>query len=210
MKRQAPRAFTLIEMVVVLFVILLLAALVVGVAILANRKAAENLAVAQMKELRIACESYKTDHGTYPQNSDTDHLDPRKHFDPLNAFYQDSSRYLYSCLSGDYQPVAMPDGQPEQGSTRYHDFKPAELAAQRGANGAITGVRYIQDPFGYCYGYSTAGAVAEAQYREQLQTNANASRAADTAGYNPTFDLWSTGGKTTETQTGAWVKNWGN
>jgi len=58
-------------------------------------------------------------------------------------------------------------------------------------------VQYIQDPFGNSYGYSTANSVSSA------------------LGYNPTFDLWSTVGLTsnpppsgTDTITPQWIKNW--
>ncbi|HEX8678402.1 MAG TPA: hypothetical protein VF683_00455, partial [Chthoniobacterales bacterium] len=52
-------------------------------------------------------------------------------------------------------------------------------------------VTAIRDPFGNPYGYSTA----------------KAANPAGSVGYNPTFDLWSTGG-----EDGAnplqWIKNW--
>ena len=52
---------------------------------------------------------------------------------------------------------------------------------------------YIKDPFGNSYGYSTA----------------KASHPTDTDGYNPTFDLWSTGGERPAEQTDPqWIKNW--
>ncbi len=209
MKRHAPRAFTLIELVVVLFVIVLLASLVVSIASLVNRNSALRLAATQINELSRACEDYKLDHGAYPENTASDRLDPRKDTDPNDALYQDSSRYFYSCLSGDYQPEALPDYQAEPGNKGYHIFKPNELAVQRTADGTISGVRFIKDPFGYPYGYSTIGAVAENEYREQLQANPNAPRPDAAKGYNATFDLWSTAGKTRATDAGAWEKSWG-
>ena len=53
-------------------------------------------------------------------------------------------------------------------------------------------VQYIQDPFGYSYGYSTANQA------DPITPN----------GYNPTFDLWSTAGGTTTSDIPKWIKNW--
>lgn len=69
--------------------------------------------------------------------------------------------------------------------------------------------RHVRDPFGNCLGYSTAGAVAEEAYRTQLRTAPQAGRPTPPQGYNPTFDLWSTGGSTSESGTATWIKNWG-
>jgi hypothetical protein len=49
---------------------------------------------------------------------------------------------------------------------------------------------YARDPFGNSYGYSTRMA------------------AIGTGGYNPTFDLWSTAGLTTGSDSSQWIKNW--
>jgi hypothetical protein len=57
-------------------------------------------------------------------------------------------------------------------------------------NGTVTAIR---DPFGNNYGYSTA------------------QQADPSKGFNPTFDLWSTGGTTNATDAAyekAWIKNW--
>ncbi len=52
---------------------------------------------------------------------------------------------------------------------------------------------FIKDPFGNAYGYSTV----------------KASAPGETDGYNPTFDLWSTGGTITNpVDQSQWMKNW--
>jgi len=55
-------------------------------------------------------------------------------------------------------------------------------------------VNAIQDPFGYSYGYSTIQATGTDPAK----------------GFNPTFDLWSTGGKTggTAKDIANWITNW--
>lgn len=61
----------------------------------------------------------------------------------------------------------------------YFTFKDNQLSPATG------NVAFIKDPFSNSYGYSTGG-----------QTG---------AGYNPTFDLWSTSNSTAPVQ---WTKNW--
>jgi type II secretory pathway pseudopilin PulG len=214
MKRRIPHAFTLIEMVTVVAVIIVLAGLIISVAGFVNTKAAREKALAQIKNYSLQSDAYKLDNGTVPQNADTDLLDARMHFSPVGGssgtLYQNASRYLYSCLSGDLDPALRPDYKPEAGNKVYYGFKRDELNCQKNADGAIQSVNYIQDPFGNCYGYSTIGAKAENDYREKLKLDSSTARPDQPQGYNPTFDLWSTGGGTTQSQAAKWVKNWGN
>ena len=79
-------------------------------------------------------------------------------------------------------------------------------------------VKYIQDPFGNCYGYSTLGALVEEKFVEAVKkdpTKADRKSFASQGGglgFNSTFDLWSTGGLSTKTPSELdrkkWVKNW--
>ena len=83
--------------------------------------------------------------------------------------------------------------QPAPGNKTYFSFKPQMLYGPKDANGNLTSVTYIRDPFGNSYGYSTAYT------------------ANSTNGYNPTFDLWMTGGTTSNTNPpdqSQWIKNW--
>jgi prepilin-type N-terminal cleavage/methylation domain-containing protein len=210
MKTNRISAFTLIEMLTVMAIIAVIASLVVAVAGLVNQKAAKSRADGEIHAISAACESYKADNGTYPQNKDTDELDPRKDAVATEKKYKDASQYLYSQLSGDLLPEGAPDGKPEDANKTYFEFKKDNLD--------IDGeeVKYIQDPFGQSYGYSTAAAQAEAEFRETLRKKPGSSRPSNTPGYNSaSFDLWSTGGLTTKGKsTGGdvdqtrWVKNW--
>ena len=93
-------------------------------------------------------------------------------------------------------------------------FKPSRLGTNTSGSalGTANYVQYIQDPFGNSYGYSTAGLANEQQYREKLASASTAASAVrqPNQGYNPTFDLWSTGGTTGSNTTDAshWIKNW--
>jgi hypothetical protein len=121
------------------------------------------------------------------------------------ANYQAASLYLYKQLSGDTNANL----QPPPGAKIYFSFKPQMLDGARDANGNLTSVTYIRDPFGNSYGYSTA-------YANYLDYQSGVSTCTPPnpppTGYNPTFDLWSTAGLTTTPPTAAdqnqWLKNW--
>ena|SRR5437762_2300427 len=186
-RRGEPRcnAFTLIELVLVVGIIIVLAGLVLSTVGYARKKGARARAETEMAALTAACENYKADNGVYPrQTSSTDMLDARLSGNP--STYQTSSLYLYEQLSGDSSGNRNPTGKS------YMAFKPNMLfPADQTQN-----VQYLQDPFGNSYGYSTI----------QVATQDT------TKGYNPTFDLWTTCTLTSSPPSAAdqnqWIKNW--
>ena len=221
--RTSSKAFTLIEMLVVMAVIAILAAILLSLNGLVQKKAALARAEGEITAMSTACQSYKADFGVYPQDDnaaadpDTVLLCPLLDGDPTQDKYRNANLALYKALSGDAKPGSdpnppathndKPDGRAE---TRcYFEFRANML--RRSAAGDIEG---IQDPFGNLYGYSTNAGAAEQAYRVKVQTNPGAVR-AKSGGFNPTFDLWSTGGVISQ-QTGValdpdrkrWVKNW--
>ncbi len=204
-------AFTLIELIVVVGVILILTGLVLSTAGYARKKGARARAETEIAAMSAACESYKADNAIYPRdptaNTATDSLDARTMFDPASAnaiLYKTASLVLYRALSGDRNLDRTVSAADENfnidGSTlatpltqlpqTYFTFKPNMLSQTQN-------VQYIQDPFGNSYGYSTAY-----QYDPMK-------------GYNPTFDLWSTANYTPQTSPtptpspqNSWIKNW--
>lgn len=196
------RAFTLVELLTVMAVIAILAGLILATSGYVQRKAATSRAEGEIAALSAACESYKADNGTYPMASGTTDAvyafkagsSAGADYDPSKPVYLNSSRYLYGQLSGDTTYSA--NRQITAGAKSYFQFKPTMLLPA-GGNGAVTA---IADPFGNSYGYSTAYA-AWVENGSQGQQN----------GYNPTFDLWSTGGTTTistSANQAKWIKNW--
>jgi type II secretory pathway pseudopilin PulG len=201
-RRGEPRcnAFTLIELVLVVGIIIVLAGLVLSTVGYARKKGARARAETEIAAISAACENYKADNGIYvrgpgtamtvgsttiPANV-TDTLNAKANGDPTSAIYGQTSLYLYTQLSGDLT------GNQQATGKIYFAFKPQMLSTD--SNGVVTA---IKDPFGTSYGYSTANQVDPAQ------------------GYNPTFDLWSTAGLTanpppsgTDTITPQWLKNW--
>jgi prepilin-type N-terminal cleavage/methylation domain-containing protein len=211
---RAARAFTLIELVVVVGIITVLAGLVLSTAGYARKKAATARAQSEIAAMSAACENYKADTGTYPRdptaNTSTDALDARTMLDPGTtnaALYRAASLVLYRAVSGDRnldRAVTTADQNYNiDGSAlnppltqlpqSYLVFKP-NMLSPAGGNGTVIA---IADPFGNSYGYSTAN---------QYDPN---------TGYNPTFDLWSTVGiapsptpSPPATQQDLWIKNW--
>lgn len=202
--RRYNAAFTLIELIVVIAIIIILAGLVLSTVGYVQKKAARSRAETEIAAMSAACESYKADNGIYPRGpaadttigtitipaNVTDSLDPKRRGNPTDTTtpnYSQASLYLYTQLSGDSNGSRSPGGKS------YMEFKPKMLLPS-GGSGTVTA---ISDPFGNSYGYSTAN------------------QADPTKGYNPTFDLWSTSGLTTDppgtlpdTITPQWIKNW--
>ena len=181
-------AFTLIELLVVFGIILILAGLVLSTVGYARKKGARARAETEIAAMAAACESYKSDNGIYPRdnpgNQYTDNLNAKADFDPTQSKYKNASLYLFFQLSGldaNQQAVAN--------MKSYFAFKPQMLGHPAGNT---TTVAYIRDPFGNSYGYSTA----------------QAANPGGSAGYNPTFDLWSTAGGLASADTVKWIKNW--
>jgi prepilin-type N-terminal cleavage/methylation domain-containing protein len=208
MKRPAPHGFTLVEMITVVAVIIVLAGLIISVSGFVNQKANRTKAEGEMKAIAIALDRYKEDNGTYPKTKNTDKLDPRLDASPTAGRYASANIDLYSALSGDFEPTNQPDGKPEKDNRIYFSFPRGQLNFTKDNKGNPSTIRYISDPWGNPYGYSTAAADMEAEYRQDVKKNPTAKRPADLKGFNPTFDMWSTAGATTVAQKSKWVRNW--
>src|SRR3989442_11216801 len=101
-------AFSLIELLVVIGVIIILAGLILSTVSYVQKKGARSRAETEIAAMSAACESYKADNGIYPRdptlNTATDALDARTMFDPVTTDatrYKAASLVLYRALSGD-------------------------------------------------------------------------------------------------------------
>jgi prepilin-type N-terminal cleavage/methylation domain-containing protein len=193
---EATRAFTLIELIVVIAIIIILAGLILSTVGYVQKKGARSRAEIEIAAMSAACESYKADNGAYPANSDTNTLDARTNLDPSAAVYSNASLFLYEQLAG----VTSGSRSEIPSGKTYFTFKPNMLLPAPPSNADITAIR---DPFGNSYGYSTIA-----------NPTANPSPSPG-VGYNPTFDLWSTAGIAASptpappaTQQDLWIKNW--
>jgi prepilin-type N-terminal cleavage/methylation domain-containing protein len=238
MKSTRNQGFTLVEMLTVMLIIGILAAIVLNVHGFVNAKAAKARADGEIHSIAAACEAYKGDNGSYPRlakktEGDTGTttapnlkqsgvpLNPQQNGNPTKQNYKDSSQYLYGQLSGDWNYNGKRDNAPDPSNptggstmepTGYMPFKPDQLA-RVSQSSTITA---LLDPYGNSYGYSTAAALDEECFQANLKASGPTSRPSTTNGFNSTFDLWSTGGRTTDPSSGAdpntvwakWIKNW--
>jgi type II secretory pathway pseudopilin PulG len=187
----AMGAFTLIELIVVIAIIIVLAGLILSTVGYVQKKGARARAETEIAALSAALESYKADNGIYPQSADTSALDPITNVDSSppppgqTNVYSNASLFIYEQLLG-----VTSGNRSETPSTKsYFTFNPNMLYPPPPSTDDVVGIR---DPFGNLYGYSTA----------------KASNPSGTVGYNPTFDLWSTAGGTQASDVPGWIKNW--
>ena len=180
-------AFTVIELLVVVAIIIVLAGLILATSGYVQKKGKRSRAEAEIAAMSAALENYKADNGVYPSDTKTNGLKPNSMGDPTAAAYQEASLALYKFISGD----ANNDPGRVVESKSYFPFKPNQLEP----NNQTQAVTFIKDPFGFAYGYSTV----------------KNSTPAGSDGYNPTFDLWSTGGEkdaASSPNQSQWIKNW--
>src|SRR5438034_4383037 len=145
-------AFTLIELIVVITVIIMLTGLVLSTVGYAQKKGARARAETEIAAMSAALESYKADNGVYPRdnttNQYTDTLDARQKTDATQTVYQNASLYLYNTLFG----ATNGSRNPDVGARSYFTFKANQLSP----SDQTQPVAFIRDPFGNSYGYSTA------------------------------------------------------
>ena len=186
--------FTLVELLVVLGVMGALMGMAMGVQRYAMTKSARSRAEAEIAGLSAAAEGFKADQATYPRSGDTDAMVSLENGD--HDSFLTANKALYVLLSGDSDLNGKADateGLPNA-TPSYFAFKPAMLRVSGSS------VVYIRDPWDSSgqsrpYGYSTKRAAA-------LQAGGD----DPTAGYNVTFDLWSTGHLPSNPN--SWIKNW--
>ncbi len=171
--RQRIAAFTLIEMMAVITIIVILAALVVGGFGFVTERQAKEKARIQLALMGKALEDYKLDMGKYP---------PTPASDTTNGI--GNSQILFSALY--YDSDADNVGSPGDSNQRLYlpELDPA-TSKQGWTTGIATATTKIIDPWGNEYRYRTA-------------TGDTGTRNA--SAINPDFDLWSTG-KNGETNT---------
>jgi type II secretion system protein G len=146
-QRRTIGGFTLVELLIVIAIIAILAALVLAAAGSVQKKGARSRAEAEIAALEAALESFKADNGDYPSNSLA------------------GSANLVSAL------------MPTNGGKVYFEFK----TKYTNSGGWV-------DPFGFNYNY--------------LYTNGSSNNGTNN------YDLWSTAGNSSDTDSKHWIKNW--
>ena len=157
LRKNRLASFSLIEMLTVMAIIAILAALVLYAGSGVWTKAARSRAASEIQAMSTALEGYKTDNGIYPVGNTTAASgsiltgppSPGTYpSDPAvanSANYQNSSEALYQALSGQAYYTAA----PVAGAKSYMPFKINQIGNSTGP------LSYIKDPWNNSYGYST-------------------------------------------------------
>src|SRR6476620_6472234 len=150
---RAEGAVTIVELLVVITIILILAGLILSISSYVQNKGARARAETEIAAISAALESYKTDNGTYPGNTDTNSLSPTTDFNsspPTSGTnnYSKASLYLYEQLAG----VTSGLRSETPSSRSYYTFTP-NMLSPKDTTKDIVG---ISDPFGNLYGYCTS------------------------------------------------------
>ncbi len=167
--RRDRTAFTLIEMMAVITIIVILAGMVVGGMGYVNEKQASEKAKVQIALISKALEEYKLDNGTYPPTADKTGT--------FSAAGTSTSSILFDYLFWDSDR----DGQSGVADTDQKIYLPELDPAnnkQGWTTGTVSDTTKITDPWGNEYCFRSA-------------TNATGTANANTQ--NPDFDLWSLG-----------------
>jgi prepilin-type N-terminal cleavage/methylation domain-containing protein len=201
--RKKAHSFTLIELLTVMVIIAILAALVLAAANGAWTTAARSRARAEIQAMSGANEGYKADNGVYVQgdsNLMTNGATSGTFYTAADGTvtgdeYQTNSTLLYVALSSEaYYGGPIITTSPATGKS-YMQFKVNQIGNPSGL------YSYIKDPWNASYGYSTG------------TTNGAPSTNYPYTGSGQ-FDLWSTGGITlskyssNHALTNAWISNW--
>ena len=146
-KRPGRAAFTLIELMAVITIIVILAGLVIGGMSFVTERQAKEKARVQIALLSKALEEYKLDNGSYPASEDS--VDGTGQSDELfKALYYDSDN------DGQYPPTGSGTGDTDQ-KIYLADLDPV-TNKQGWTSGSASQTTKIVDPWGNEYRYRSA------------------------------------------------------
>ena len=171
--RHGRAAFSLVEMMAVITIIIILAGLVIGALGFVTEKRAQQQVKVQIALLSNGLEKYKLDFGNYPSTADTPKGENNSKI-LFNALYWDSN--------GDGQGVGTGTTVNPNKTIYVPELDPA-TTKQGWTSGKPSATTKILDPWNNEYRYRSA---------------VDASGKPNTSTQNPDFDLWSVGkdGKT--------------
>lgn len=218
-RRPGAPAFTLIELMVVVSIIGILAALSIGAFTMATQTAARNRTQATLQAIISALEVYKKDNGDYPK--------PKDATSNHGLDVKTGAQMLYQAITGDGNNEidlgsSTETGKNSQGPRGVNpkfqingDFVPNQKTDGTWSPGKLNSTLvssanefYLIDGFGHPF-----------QYDKAQPTSGNPPPTPTTV--NPTYDLWSYGNtnstestdaslgtKGNATATSIWIKNW--
>lgn len=172
----------MIELLMVVTIIGILAAIVLGTTRMAVETSKRKKAEAQIHAISQALESYKIKYGDYPEVAG-------QSTDPIEG-----GKMLYQALSGDGTSAinGLPDPVPSNGRAGEQGeilMESLVTAGNQGTGLVDPELYFMRDPWGNPYRYQKGG--------DGRLTN------------NPNFDLWSLGTHGDEQDDTKWITNWG-
>jgi general secretion pathway protein G len=189
-QRSGKAAFTLIELMAVITIIVILASLVVTGMGFVNERQAKEKARVQIALISKALEEYKLDNGNYPATANSaDGLGQSAEL--FKALYYDSDK------DGEFAGSGANRGDQDQ-KIYLPEFDPA-TNKQGWTSGTAAITTKILDPWGNEYRYRSAFAAPVGTAAPAPNSNTQ----------NPDFDLWSAGkdGKSKPAAAGEKVNN---
>ncbi len=192
-RRRSERGFSLIELLIVVSIIAVLAAMVMAASAAIQAKMVRNRTVAFLAEIQGGLDNYKIDHGTYPIN-------PAENRD---AAAMDGAHILYKYLSGDFDLDGEFDTDEPDNKIYVEglDYKMSQKQA-KGTVALNSGGQFVAiDPYGNLIRYLCDPPNRIVGGKVEIRT------------LNPTYDLWSLGGAVPDKEDlenkSKWITNWG-
>lgn len=224
------RAFTLVEMLIVITIIALLAALTLGGYTYAMRSSKRRVTTGTFEAIKLALERYNSEFGEFPQPAGSDQL---AQFPPGQAMYDTAgAACLYQALTGDgYDKISGVTGASSTGagSGGGSDGKtegisevknkmfvevPQTIFTRKGS------VYILIDGFGHPFQYIKAATATNTQAAGGGGGGGGANNNNNPTTINSTYDLWSysedevnttkksINSLTDPTLSTKWIKNW--
>ena len=189
--RASRPAFTLVEIITVIAIIVALAAMTISGLSFAQKKAKVGRATVFVASVSQALEQYRSDAGVFPEGDGG----------------ADSTELVYAALSGDGEDGSDPDGVLDDGAQVYLDTLSPDTKGK---------TRNVRESSG---GYVLVDAWKEEGGSQRQELYYRHDPNADPSSPNPSmmnppsdFDLWSLGpvdpDKTAEEQEEDYIKNW--
>lgn len=172
------RAFTLIEVLVVISIIAILAGMTLGVGGPMMEKAKRSRTQGEIAAIESALERYKIDNGSYPIAEQYPNLETDGN--PQETTYIVTGEALFQALGGRKNHKEKAENQV------YLEVKQSQVDKESRTSSSSN--TYLVDPWGFAYGYCV---------------NEN-----DQGMNQGLFDLWSTSGKTDIVDKKKWIGNW--